>query len=63
MPRRVERDMTSLIFAASPLKIRSWMSGECSMTSIAAMRPAPDSRGMSRCEIMARMFSDRSMSS
>src|SRR5579864_5439246 len=63
MPRRVERDITSLILATSPLKIRSWMSGEFNMISIAAMRPAPDSRGMRRCETSARMFSDRSISS
>src|SRR5215472_3466224 len=37
MPRRVERDMTSLIFATSPLKIRSWISGDASMISIAAL--------------------------
>src|ERR1700730_15321303 len=63
MPRRVERDITSLILATSPLKIRSWMSGELSMISIAAMRPAPDSRGIRRCDTSARMLSDRSMSS
>src|SRR2546429_2516601 len=63
MPRRVERDITSLILATSPLKIRSWMSGELSMISIAAMRPEPASRGTSRCEMSALMFSDRSISS
>src|SRR5213078_4900089 len=63
MPRRVERDITSLILATSPLKIRSWMSGELSMISIAAMRPEPASRGTSRCEMSALMLSDRSMSS
>ena len=36
---RVERAMTSLILATSPRKIRSWISGELSMISIAAMRP------------------------
>ncbi len=51
MPRRVERDMTSLISATLPLKMRSWISGEFSMISIAAMRPEPDSRGIRRCEI------------
>src|SRR5205807_300533 len=63
MPRRVERDITSLILATSPLKIRSWMSGELSMISIAAMRPEPASRGTSRCEMSALMLSDRSISS
>ena len=63
MPRRVERAMTSLILATSPRKIRSWISGELSMISIAAMRPVPASRGISRCEISARMLSDRSISS
>jgi len=53
MPRRVERDITSLILATSPLKIRSWMSGELSMISIAAMRPEPASRGISRCDTSA----------
>ena len=43
--------MTSLILATSPLKIRSWISGELSMISIDAMRPEPDSRGIRRCEI------------
>src|SRR5437879_5296438 len=51
MPRRVERDITSLILATSPLKIRSWMSGELSMISIAAIRPEPASRATTRCAV------------
>src|SRR6185437_15735284 len=39
MPNRVERDMTSLILATSPLKMRSCTRCELSMISIEAMRP------------------------
>ncbi len=63
MPSRLERDITSLILVTSPLKIKSEISGEFSMISMAAMRPEPASRGIRRCEMSARMFSDRSMSS
>ena len=63
MPRRFDLPITSLIAATSPLKIRSAISGEFSMISMAAMRPVPASRGTRRCEISARMFSDRSISS
>ena len=55
--------MMSLIMATSPRKIRSLISGDASMISIAATRPILFSRGISRCEIIAVMFSDRSMSS
>ncbi len=56
MPSRLERDITSLILATSPLKIKSEISGEASMISMAAMRPVPASRGIKRCEMSARMF-------
>jgi len=44
MPTRVDRAMTSLILATSPLNMRSWIRGELSMISIAAIRPLPASR-------------------
>ena len=55
--------MISLISPTSPLKIRSEISGELSITSTAAMRPAPSSRGSSRWEMMAFMLSDKSIRS
>ena len=55
--------ITSLIAETSPLKIRSEMKGVLSRISTAAMRPAPSSRGIRRCETIAFRFSDRSISS
>ena len=39
------------------------INGDASMISIAATRPIWFSRGMRRCEIIAVMFSDRSINS
>jgi hypothetical protein len=55
--------MMSLMPETSPLKTRSEMSGEFSITSTAGTRPRPSRRGMSRCATKARMLSDRSISS
>ena len=48
MPRRVDLAMISLIWPTSPLKIKSAISGEFSMISMAAIRPTPVSRGIRR---------------
>src|SRR5258706_2685305 len=55
--------MISLISCTSPLKIRSEMSGELSMTSTAGQRPLPSFRGMRRCEMIPRRLSDMSIKS
>ena len=63
MPMRVDLAMISLMRSTSPLKIRSEISGDCSITSMAAIRPSPVWRGISRWEISAFTFSDMSISS
>ena len=48
IPSRFDFAMISLIFGTSPLRIRSAISGERSMISMAAIRPLPPLRGNSR---------------
>ncbi|MNT67289.1 hypothetical protein D3C72_2054190 [compost metagenome] len=62
MPSSRLRFMISLISTTSPLAIRSEIKGVLSITSSAATRPLPSSRGSRRCEIMPRRLSDKSMS-
>ena len=63
MPSSRERFMMSLMPETSPLKIRSEMSGELSITSTAGTRPLPSRRGIRRCATNARTLSERSIRS
>ena len=55
--------MISLISATSPLKIRSWISGEFEHDLHRRDAALAVSRGIRRCETSARRLSDRSISS
>ena len=63
MPSSRDFFMISLMPDTSPLKIRSEISGEFSITSTAGTRPRPSRRGIRRCATNARTLSERSIRS